>query len=114
MESKRWLLQVDSVRESAEVFLNGKPVGTMIGPCFELAFDGRLLKEQNLLEIKVSNLMANRIAWMDRNHIFWKKFYNVNFPARLRENSKNGLFDASEWKPKPSGIWGKVDMYPLR
>jgi hypothetical protein len=114
MESKRWLLQVDSVRESAEVFLNGKPAGTMIGPCFELVFDGQLLKEQNLLEIKVSNLMANRIAWMDRNHIFWKKFYNVNFPARRRENSKNGLFDASEWKPKPSGIWGKVEMYPLR
>jgi hypothetical protein len=114
VDCKRWLLQIDSVRESAEVFVNGTSVGTMVGPCFEFVFTDRVLTEQNLLEIKVSNLMANRIAWMDRNHIFWKKFYNVNFPARLRENSKHGLFDASGWKPKPSGLQGKVQMYPLR
>ncbi|HET7179699.1 MAG TPA: glycosyl hydrolase [Chryseosolibacter sp.] len=113
-DAKRWLLQFDSVRESAEVIMNGKSVGTMIGPVYQLVVSDTLLHEHNVLEIKVSNLMANRIAWMDRNHIMWKKFYNVNFPAHSRENSKNGLFDASGWKPKASGIEGKAELIPLK
>jgi len=39
--------------------------------------------------------MANRIAYMDRNKIEWKKFYNVNMAARLKQNTLNGVFDAS-------------------
>ena len=44
--------------------------------------------------------MANRISDMDKKGIFWKKFYNVNFPSRKAENRKNGLFDASHWTPQ--------------
>jgi hypothetical protein len=113
-QSARWLLKIGSVKETAEVFLNGKPLATLIGPEYQIAFDDSRLEEENVLEIRVSNLMANRIAWMDRNQIFWKKFYNVNFPSRLRENSKNNLFDASHWKPAPSGLAGKVEIYPLK
>ena len=72
------------------------------------------LKTSNKLEIVVANLMANRIAYMDRNAIPWKIFYNTNMPSRKRENSKNGLFDASEWKPLPSGLIGPVSLEPLR
>jgi hypothetical protein len=54
--------------------------------------------------------MANRIAYMDRNNIPWKIFYNTNMPARKRENVKNGLFDASAWKPLPSGLSGPSNI----
>ncbi len=114
LQPGRMLLQIDSVKESAEIFLNGKSIGTVIGPVYQVAFDGSGLQDQNILRIRVSNLMANRIAWLDRNNIFWKKFYNVNFPARRRENSKNNLFSAADWKPRSSGLEGKVVVYPLK
>ena len=69
---------------------------------------------ENALEVKVSNLMANRIAWLDRNNIEWKKFYNINFAARLKENTKNGIFDASAWQPRESGLIGPVTITPLK
>jgi hypothetical protein len=109
----RWLLTLGSLKETAEIFLNGESIGTLIGPPFQVEFNAALLKPENVLQIKVSNLMANRIAYLDRNNISWKKFYNVNFPARKRENLKNNLFDASHWKTKPSGISGKCELYPI-
>ena len=113
-EAERWLMKFGSIKETAEVLLNGKSIGTLIGPIYNVEFDASLLQEENVLQVKVSNLMANRIAWMDRNSIFWKKFYNVNFPSRLRENSKDNLFNASHWEPRPSGMAGHVELYPLK
>jgi hypothetical protein len=57
--------------------------------------------------------MANRIADLDKRNVFWKKFYNINFPARRAENRKNGLFDASGWEPRESGLLGPVNLYAL-
>jgi hypothetical protein len=108
-----WLLDLGKVNETAEVVLNGKKIATLIGPNFTVAIPSSDLKENNTLEIIVANLMANRIAYMDRNHILWKKFYNTNIPARKRENSKNGLFDASQWEPLPSGLLGPVTITAL-
>jgi hypothetical protein len=107
-ESGEWILDLGSVRESAEVFLNGKSVGTLIGPVYQIHLNSSYFKDENLLEIQVSNLMANRIADLDKRNVFWKKFYNVNFPARKSENRKNGLFDASGWEPRESGLIGPV------
>ena len=105
-----WLLDLGQVKESAEVFLNKKSLGTLIGPVYQLYLDDSLLKENNILEVNVSNLMANRIADMDKRKILWRKFYNVNFPSRKAENRRNGLFDASHWKPKDSGLLGPVRL----
>jgi hypothetical protein len=58
--------------------------------------------------------MANHIAYMDRNNIPWKIFYNINMPARKRENAKNGIFDASAWKPLPSGLSGPVTLTAVK
>jgi len=110
---QRWLLDLGQVKETAEVFLNGNLLGTLIGPTYQLDFDPALLQEKNHLEVKVSNRMANRIADLDRRNVFWKKFYNVNFPARKSENRKDGLFDASKWKPVDSGLLGPVKLVPL-
>ena len=108
-----WLLDLGKVNETAEVILNGKKIATLIGPNYAVVIPAASLKQSNTLEIIVANLMANRIAYMDRNNLKWKKFYNTNMPARIRENAKNGLFDASSWKPFPSGLLGPVTLTPV-
>ena len=108
-----WVLNLGTVKETAEVILNGKALGSLIGPVYQLTIKQSLLLENNVLEIRVSNLMANRIADMDRRGVLWKKFYNVNFPARKSENRKSGLFDASGWLPKASGLLGPVSLTQL-
>jgi hypothetical protein len=109
-----WLLDLGKVNETAEVIINGKKIATLIGPNFTVVIPAAQMKENNTLEIIVANLMANRIIYMDKNKIPWKKFYNTNMPARRRENSKNGLFDASGWEPLPSGLSGPVTLTPVR
>ncbi|MEO6233125.1 MAG: glycosyl hydrolase [Ferruginibacter sp.] len=105
-----WQLDLGKVNETAEVILNGKRIATLIGPTFQCVFPASLLQQNNKLEIIVANLMANRITYMDKNKLPWKIFYNTNMPARKKENSKNGLFDASEWKPLPSGLSDRVTL----
>jgi hypothetical protein len=112
-KSSAWLLDLGKVKETARVFLNGERIGTLIGPSYTLYIDDDLLKDSNILEVEVSNLMANRIADLDRRGVFWKKFYNVNFPARLAENRKDGIFDASSWNPRDSGLGGPVTITPI-
>lgn len=109
------LLDLGEVYESASVYLNGQKRGTLIGPEYELYISPEWLEEENELVIDVGNLMANRIAWMDQEGIQWKKFYNVNFPSRLAENRNElGIFDASGWSPRPSGLEGPVTLTPVR
>ncbi|HEX6924905.1 MAG TPA: glycosyl hydrolase [Longimicrobiaceae bacterium] len=110
-----YLLDLGEVHESAGVALNGDSLATLIGPSFRVKIPAERLRERNRLEVTVTNLMANRIADLDRRGVFWKRFYNVNFPARLRENrGANGLFDASRWEPFPSGLVGPVTLQPLQ
>ena len=111
--SAGWLLDLGAVKESAEILLNGKPIATLIGPEYRCYIDKSLLTDDNVLEVRVSNLMANRIADLDKRGVFWKKFYNINFPARKPENRKNGLFDASQWTPRESGLIGPVRLVPV-
>ncbi|HLN54855.1 MAG TPA: glycosyl hydrolase [Bacteroidales bacterium] len=109
-----WILDLGKVCNSARVILNGREIAVLTGPYFSITIDNSQLRKSNRLEIKVSNLMANRIAWMDREQIVWKKFYNVNFAARLRENTSNGIFDASGWKALESGLIGPVTITALK
>lgn len=112
--SSSYLLNLGKVNETAEVFLNGKRMTTLIGPVFQCVIPATAFQQTNKLEIIVANLMANRISYMDRNNLPWKIFYNTNMPARKRENVKNGLFDASAWKPLSSGLTGPVTITPLK
>ncbi len=112
--SPAYLLDLGEVHETAEVFLNGKRITTLIGPSFQCIIPSSVFQQKNKLEVIVANLMANRIAYMDRNNIPWKIFYNTNMPARRRENVKNGLFDASSWKSLPSGLLGPVTITPMK
>jgi hypothetical protein len=113
-QAQSYILDLGTVKESASVSLNGKMIGTVVGPSYKIKIDASLLKGVNTLEIQVANLMANRIAYMDRNQIFWKKFYNVNFAALKAENRLNGIFDASQWQPRDSGLLGPITITPVQ
>ena len=113
--AQAWRIDLGSVRESARVRLNGRDLGTWIGPGFSITVAAAQLSATNVLEVSVTNLSANRVADLDRRGVAWKKFYNVNFPARLPENrGADGLFTAAGWKPLDSGLIGPVTLTPLR
>ena len=106
-----YLLNLGKVYESAQVYINGKKMATLIGPEYAFTIAAKDLKDDNLLEIKVSNSMANRIIDLDKRKVIWKKFNNTNFPARLAQNrGTDGLFDASKWEPRTSGLKGPVTI----
>jgi len=107
----QYLLDLGKVYESAQVFINGKKIATLIGPVYSVVLDAKELKDDNTIEIKVANSMANRIIDMDKRKVIWKKFNNTNFPARLAQNrGADGLFDASKWEPRISGLTGPVTL----
>ncbi len=113
--AKQYLLELGQVRESADIILNGVKLASLIGPVFQLKIDASLLKEENQLEIQVANSMANRIIDLDKRKVLWKKFNNTNYPARLGQNrNAKGLFDASNWLPKASGLSGIIQLIPIQ
>jgi hypothetical protein len=113
-EADGWLLDLGNVAESARVKLNGQELGVLINSPYRMRIPKDLIKEKNVLEITVSNLMANRIADLDRRSVNWKKFYNINFPSRRPENrGTDGLFNAARWSPRDSGLIGPVMLAPI-
>ncbi len=103
-----WQIDLGRVGESARVFLNGEPVGTLIAPPFQVRL-GPLRPTGNVLEIEVTNLAANRIRDMDRRGQPWKVFREINFV-----DIHYKPFDASGWPVRPSGLLGPVRLLPLR
>ncbi|MEN8203783.1 MAG: glycosyl hydrolase [Bacteroidota bacterium] len=107
-EVTHWLLDLGDVRESARVWINGEEMGRF----WSVPFSGvtSLLKEgENILEIEVTNLPANRIIDMEKKGVEWKIFHNLNIVDLDYE-----IFSAADWDPVPSGLLGRVTLTPLR
>ncbi|GAB4457124.1 MAG: glycosyl hydrolase [Armatimonadaceae bacterium] len=102
-----YLLDLGEVRHSAGVRLNGEPVGTGIAAPYRFWIPAeRLLPQENRLEIEVTNLMANRLADLERREgERWRPFLMVNIHYKP--------FDAATWSPTPSGLLGPVRLVPL-
>ncbi|HVU54373.1 MAG TPA: glycosyl hydrolase [Puia sp.] len=110
-----WMLDLGKVGRTARVVLNGKALGTLIGPYYRVMAPAVMMTDSNVLEITVSNGMVNRIEDMDRRGVVWKKFYNYNFPAHARENrGADGLFSAAGWKPEEAGLMGPVTLTAVK
>jgi len=106
-DAEEWVLDLGRVCESARVRLNGKQIAALWSPPFRISVGHALHEGKNILEVEVTNLMANRIADMDRRKVNWKKFYNINMPS-----IKGGQLDASSWEPMNSGLLGPVQLIP--
>jgi hypothetical protein len=101
----RWHLDLGELHESAEVELNGRPLGMAWTRPFLVSIPPGLLAEENNLRVTVANLPANRIIEMDRNGTAWRKFFFVSIDYTP--------FDASGWEPLPSGLLGPVMLRPF-
>lgn len=110
-QSEMWRLNLGLVKENAQVWLNGQRIAVLLGPAYSIDIPDSLLKQNNHLSILVSNLMANRVRYMDKNGITYKRFYNINFPAHDAANrGPDGLFTAKDWMVMPSGLQGPVTI----
>lgn len=101
--NKSGILTLGDVRESAKVFINNIEIGTAWSLPFELAIPENILKEQNELKIEVRNVSVNRVIYLDKQKVNWKKFYDINMV-----DIQYKPFDASSWKPVDSGLIGPV------
>jgi hypothetical protein len=87
----------------AEVYVNDKRIGRVWSVPFLLDIPvGLLKKKANRLMIKVTNLDANRVIWLDRNKVPWQQYFFVDITY--------GPFNAANWKPFPSGLLGEVTL----
>jgi hypothetical protein len=102
----RYLLDLGKLADSARVTLNGKPVATLISPPFEVEIAPQPGKNQ--LVVDVTNVAANRIRDLDRRHVDWKIFKDINFV-----NAQYKPFDASGWPVREAGLMGPVTLTPL-
>lgn len=98
-----YILELGKVAESAKVWINNQEVGVLWSWPFEVKVGEYLKKGKNTIKIEVANLMANRIRYMDQHGLEWRKFHEINFV-----NIYYKPFDASDWKPMPSGLLGPV------
>jgi hypothetical protein len=100
-------LQIDDLRETAQITINGKDAGTIWSVPFQLYIPTSSLKFgiKNTITLNVRNLSANEARYLDTKGIKWKKFYDANIVDITYKP-----FDASKWSPVPSGIIGQVKI----
>jgi len=104
---RQWRLDLGSVCQSARVRLNGKDLGVLITPPFQV-LTGPLLALNNVLEVEVTSVAANRIRDLDRRGVKWKSFHDINFV-----NLNYRPFDASNWPLADAGLLGPVTLTPV-
>ena len=104
-----YILKLDKVYESARILINGKDAGIAWSVPFEMRVGQYLQAGENTIDIEVCNLMANRIRFMDRRKMEWRKYHEINF---VNIDYKN--FDAANWKVQPSGLEGNVTIVPIK
>jgi len=62
-QAQSWFLDLGEVQHYAEVWLNGKLVGTLLWPPYRIELTPHVKKDKNELVLVVSNSLANRFAW---------------------------------------------------
>ncbi len=103
-----WHLDLGEVHQSARVALNGQALGTLFVAPMRLPLPA-LEPKDNLLEIEVTSVAANRIRDLDRRKVAWRIFHDINFV-----NIDYKPFDASGWDTTPSGLAGPVRLVPMK
>lgn len=103
-----WILDLGDVRESARVYVNKQYAGTAWCVPYRMSIGEYLKEGNNLLEIEVTNLAANRIAEYDRQNIPWRNFKEINVVDLNYRGSRYG-----DWEPMPSGLNSKVQLIPV-
>ena len=104
--SKDAMLDLGRVCESARVRVNGVCAGVRIMPPYRVKIPAGTLKAgENILEVEVTNLGANRIRDLDKRKVAWKIFSDINIVG-----CNYRPFDASAWPLRDSGLFGPVTL----
>jgi hypothetical protein len=98
-------IDLGDLREMAKVRLNGQDLGAVWCLPFVIDVPKGILQKENELSIEVTNLSANRIRYLDRQGVAWKKFYDINM-VDIRYQP----FDAANWELAPSGLLDPVKL----
>ena len=104
---QQWLIDLGDVRESARVYINNKFIGCAWAVPFILDCGDALKKGKNTLRIEVTNLPANRISYLDRKHVPWRKMKEINM---VDINYQKTSY--ADWAPMPSGLNSPVRLIP--
>jgi len=104
---KAWRLTLGDVRESAAVYIDGKYYGTVwANPMYlDLPF---LEGGAHDLELRVTNLGANRIRAKEKRGEDWTIFYEINMV-----NKDYKAWDASVWERTLSCLIQAPELQPL-
>ncbi|GHH84588.1 glycosyl hydrolase family 2 [Streptomyces sulfonofaciens] len=97
---RAWALDLGDVRESARVRLNGQDLGTAWALPFRLPVGGALRDGENVLQVEVTNLAANRVRDLARRGELHTDFYM----------SWRGTTPPPQWEPVASGLLGPVRL----
>ena len=103
-----WILDLGDIRESACVKINGRYVRTCWAVPFRLRIGEYLKEGENLIEVEVTNLPANRIADYDRRGVNWRIYKEIN---HVDLNYKN--IGYGHWDVMPSGLNSPVKLIPV-
>ena len=89
------ILDLGRVDYSAEIFLNNESVGVLVMPPFRLTLPANIIKEKNLLEIRVTGSAANEYKYTKSFEKFAKwqlsPYYDKQV-AFCEDNLSAGLF----------------------
>jgi hypothetical protein len=90
-EGQGWFLDFGTLREVAEVTLNGQRLGILWKEPFQADVSGLLRPGRNVLEVKVTNLWNNRLMGdlLDPGH---KPYARTNMVLKVRDLIPAGLF----------------------
>jgi hypothetical protein len=108
VKAPNFVLDLGHVAESARVRLNGKELGVLVAHPFRI-HTASLKMRDNLLEIDVTNVSANRVRDLDRRGVQWKIFHDINYVGIDYKP-----FDASSWPVRTSGLIGPVTLRPVK
>ena len=99
-------LSLGDVREIARVRLNGRDLGVRFMPPYDFEIpSGALKATDNLLEVEVTNLGANRLRWNGVNKVDWMYFDDINMIG-----IGNRPMEPEKWRPLASGLLGPVEL----
>ncbi len=100
-------LDLGRMGESAKVFVNGALAGGVILPPWKVRIPARLFRKgENTIAVETTSTGANRLRWLDKTKPYeWKVFHDINMV-----NIDYRKLDASDWEPRPAGLWGPVTL----
>ena len=94
-EHKNMMLDLGDVCYTCEAFVNGESLGVKVMPPYRFCIDKSFLKENNTLEIRVSNTAANEYYYTDKFDTWapWQLTpYYTKTQVFHKDSLKSGLF----------------------